>query len=280
MPTEDPIDWKQSLPEEIRDNAAIKDFTDVGALAKSYMETKAMVGDSLRVPGVDAGEAAWNAFNTKLADKVPGVVKMPDEGDEEGLNTLWTKLGRPTTEDGYTAPEGLELPDGSKATAQKLGLTAKQFQAYIKHNAEAANETLTAAQAEQDATKNVVLGEWGAAKEQKLRQIRIMLESTDAPEAIKTMVGDLNVGGNFLKWAETIVTSLGGEGSTFGNDGASSQTGTDVTPAEAASQLGEIMNNPQHAYHNPNDPTNRAAVQRVLDLHDYKAGRTPQTKIG
>lgn len=280
MPTEDTApNWREVLPEDLRDNPALKDFHDVGALAKSYTETKAMVGGMMRVPGEDAGKEDWAAFNAKLMDKVPGLVKMPAEDDEDGLNALWTKLGRPVTDEGYTAPEGVEITDADKATAKQLGLTAKQFQEYVKLESTRDAEETDAARDAQSASKNEVLGEWGAAKEQKLRQIRIMLENTGAPEGVKTAASELNVDGAFLRWAETIVTSMGSEAQNFATDGGQSPTGAALTPDEARSQLAEIMQNPGHAFHNKQDPSNRAAIQKVLDLHDYAAGREPSTKI-
>lgn len=277
MPNEE-ASWREALPEDMRDNPAIKDFTDVGALAKSYMETKSMVGSSIRIPGEDAGAEDWNAFNARLADKVPGMVRIAGDDDQEGLNALWTKLGRPVTDDGYQAPEGVEVSADDIATAKELGLTSAQFQKYVKLESAREDEGANAAKAAQDASKNEVLGEWGAAKEQKLRQIRIMLESTGAPDAVKEVMAELNVGGEFLKWAETIVTSIGGEAQNFGNDGDQGTTGI-MTPDEATAQLAEMMANPAHPFHNKLDPGHKAALQKMVDLHDLKAGRVPQNKI-
>ena len=49
-------DWRASLPEDIRSEKSLESFKDVGSLAKSYVETKRLVGakQGVTVPGADA----------------------------------------------------------------------------------------------------------------------------------------------------------------------------------------------------------------------------------
>ena len=43
-------DWRDSLPQEMRDSPVIKDIPDLGTLVKNYENTKSMVGNSIRLP--------------------------------------------------------------------------------------------------------------------------------------------------------------------------------------------------------------------------------------
>jgi DNA-binding transcriptional MerR regulator len=272
-------DWKALLPEDMKDNPSLRDFKDLPSLAKSYLETKSLVGGSIRIPGEDAGEEDWNAFNQKLTERVPGLVKMPDPDDKEGQKALWSRLGRPATDEGYTLPEGVEDRQRFLDAAKRMGLTNSQLQEYVALETDGKREAFEAAQEAQNQSKAEVLGEWGAAKEQKLRQIRIMLESTGAPEPLKQVVNDLNVDGDFLRWAETVVQSIGGkEDAPFSTDGGSEPAGM-LTPDEAEAQISEIMGNSSHPYHNKMDPAHKKAVQKMVDLFDLKAGRKPTNRI-
>lgn len=106
--TETPPDWFTQLPEEIRSEGALKQFKDIGSLAKSYVHLNKKRNDALAVPGDDA---------------------KPEE-----IEQFYSKLGRPESPDKYD----LKLPEGSmmkvegiapfKEIFHKAGLTPKQAQ--------------------------------------------------------------------------------------------------------------------------------------------------------
>jgi hypothetical protein len=265
--------WRDTLPDEIKINPALQDFKDVDALASAFIETKAMVGDSIRLPGADAGTEAWEAFNTKLLDKVPGLVKIPTDGNESEMNALWSKLGRPASAEGYA---GVPDSDNYLELASQLGLTKGQFNILVEKENAKAMASNSAAQVAQDSSRAEVMGEWGAAKEQKLRQIRIMLEATDAPAALKEAAANLDIDGKFLRWAETLVTSIGGnEASNISGDGTGQQSMGVMTPADANAKIMESRGNNEHAFYNRNDPGHQQAMKNMLVLHDLAAGRAP-----
>ncbi len=71
-------DWKDTLPDDLKTNASLLDVPDVATLAKRFIDTKAMVGNSFRVPGEDASTEDWGKFNTNLIEKVPALMFKPD----------------------------------------------------------------------------------------------------------------------------------------------------------------------------------------------------------
>ena len=77
--------WRDSLSEDIRDNESLSKFTDIGALAKSYINAEQMIGkDKIVIPST-----------------------------EDEWSNAYQKLGRPDSPDGYEIGkvEGLEVND-------------------------------------------------------------------------------------------------------------------------------------------------------------------------
>ena len=47
--------WRDTLPDDLKGNPALANFQDIGQMAKSFVDMKSFQGDSIRVPGQDAG---------------------------------------------------------------------------------------------------------------------------------------------------------------------------------------------------------------------------------
>lgn len=273
--TEENKSWQETfLTADQQASPALKDFKDVAALAQSFVDTKSALGGSIRIPSENADAAALSEFHAALTAKVPGLVNMPAEGDEEAMNALWTRLGRPVTLEGYKLDGEFDNATELTELGKKLGMTNTQLNAFAAHQKAAGTEGNAAALEELNASRAEVLGEWGAAKDLKHRQIATMMERTGAPEALIEVFNAGNVDGGFMRWAETLVTSLSDETSTFTKD-INTPAGAALTPTEANHQISEILSNAGHPYHNALDPSHKAAVKKFVNLHDYAAGRAP-----
>lgn len=145
-------DWRASLPEDLRAEKSLESFKDVGALAKSYVETKRMVGDALKVPGPEAKPEERAAF--------------------------FTKLGRPEAPDKYAIkppvfPEEMGIGWDSEAQAAFLaemhdaGLTNAQVQRaldwYGKYMLGAHDTQIRQTAAERKAAEAALRTAWGSA---------------------------------------------------------------------------------------------------------------------
>jgi len=125
-----------NLSEDLRNDPSLRDFKDINKLAKSFVEQKRMLGNSIRVPSEDAGEEALNQFYDKLTS-VKGVMRSPDT--PEGKEALLTYLGRPENPEGYqfNIPENIPVdPQGLnefKDLAYNLGLTKEQAQKSMEY---------------------------------------------------------------------------------------------------------------------------------------------------
>ena len=107
-------DWKQSLPEDIRNTQVIEQTKDVESLASQLVNSQKMLG---------------------------GRIPIPQSDDKDGWNEVYTKLGRPEDANGYEikAPEGVQLADNLqdwfKQAAHESNLTKSQANAlYEKWN--------------------------------------------------------------------------------------------------------------------------------------------------
>ena len=83
MPSEEPQvqEWFNSLPAELQSDATLQlhKTNDLPTLAKSFLETKKMVGNSLRIPGEQATPEEWGKVYDQLGyPKDPKDYEIPD----------------------------------------------------------------------------------------------------------------------------------------------------------------------------------------------------------
>jgi hypothetical protein len=71
-------DWRAGLPPDLLTDKSLESFKSVGDLAKSYVETKRMVGAPLTPPGADAKPEQLAAYRQRL-----GVPEGPDKYEFE-----------------------------------------------------------------------------------------------------------------------------------------------------------------------------------------------------
>lgn len=241
-------EWRSALPETIRNDPSLASFKDVGALAQSFIETKSLVGKSIRPPGPDAAPEAKKEFVNRLLQIEPALVYAP-EGDEEAVTRMWKRLGRPEKPDEYELPEiakeaGLDVND-LRSLAVTGGLTKKQFAGLAELMAKANLE-----QKRQTALERIALEqEWGATKE----------ERTLAAKAAALKMGLTEPEANALtpkqlKAFFSVAKAIG-----VNQDPFRRQTGPGATeegrldPAEARRQMEEVRANPDYfdPYKNP-----------------------------
>lgn len=240
-------DWRSSIPEDLRKAEALADVKDVATLAKNYVETKAFVGQSLRIPGPEAGPEAKKAFLEKLHAKVPNVVYMPETDEEKSAveAQLWQKLGRPADAKGYSL-EGVDLGGveldvaGLAQTAAEMGLTKSQFVELAKRQAAAQAAHAKALETNRSETKKA----WGAAYDSKISTIADIAAKLDTPaETINAIkAGELPLAQ--LKVWDKVVEAVGGQGRAAGDHGRGDSGA--ITPDEARERIAEIQGNPAY----------------------------------
>ena len=156
--------WKEAIPEELRNDPNISKFTELEALAKSYVNATRMIGqDKVAVPNNNSTEDQWNE--------------------------VYDKLGRPESADKYqldVKSDIVPLDEGAikqfAENAHQLGLNNKQAQGileFYKNSMESSaqqskidNETAQA-NAEQELRK-----EWGSNYETILKKLDQLQKQT------------------------------------------------------------------------------------------------------
>ena len=151
--------WKDGLPEELRNEPSLAGVKNLTTLAKSYVNAQKMIGkNKISIPGENATDDERNAF--------------------------FTALGRPATANDYKhdkveIPEGYELDEEQVAafreTAFNMGLSQEAFEkalAFDLARTKQATEAAVAAQnQEYDATMAKLQQQYGDKLPARLAQV-------------------------------------------------------------------------------------------------------------
>jgi len=243
-------DFAALLPEDLRENPSLKDFKDVGGLAKSFLETKSKLGSMTTIPGENAGAEDWGKF--------------------------WNRIGRPESPDKYELAlpkmEGQNFSEEALASfrqhAHEVGMTPKQaqenmnwymkvFQGQVEQQAAALSEAASASAKE-------LRTEWGADYDKKMSAVDRALGQFFGEEEAKTLRALSAANPKLMK----SLSEIGGTISESASKGGemSEQSG-DLTPEDAKAKIKEIRDNPEHPYHSKHKPGHADAYKEMSELY-------------
>lgn len=250
--------WRDSLPEDLKADKSLESFKDIGALAKSFVETKKLVGAKSGPPKDDAPAEEWNRWHTAN--------------------------GRPETPDKYeiTRPEGVPehiVPDEvmmgkAKALFHSLGLNQKQVSALVAFDAERAlrveDLVKTAdATARKDAESELAK-EWGPKDGPAFKRNLALARS-----AVGAIFGDKP---QYAAWAEdrgndpVFVRLLSHIGERLLEDGAiTGETPGLTSPADAQAQIDQLKQSA--AYRSAAHPDHMTVLEQITALRRLALGR-------
>jgi hypothetical protein len=259
-------DWRTTLPEALRAEASLASFKDVGSLAQSYVETKKLVGASIRPPGPDASPEVRKEFIDKLQKAAPELIYAPEKADEPVLNALWKRLGKPEKPEEYALDEETAKSVNAeelRALAAKTGLTKGQFAELAKTMAAANTEASKKHREAHEALDK----EWGAAKDDRLKAAAAVAHKLGMSEAAVKGILERTAPAEQLKFLHSVAQAVGTDPKELNRqrDGGA----VAMTPGDARAALNEIMANRSHAYWNAGDLRHGDAVKRVLELQGY-----------
>ena len=256
--------WRDNLPEELREHKTLQDVKDLEGLAKQFIDSQQMIGQSIRIPGPDAGDDARKAFEAKLMEKVPGLVPTPDPDNPETLQAFYKRMGWPEEPTGYEHPENVDatqMADFAKV-AHDQGLTKSQYKAILE-----AVGGFAQSKQEQNAEEllqgiRALKQEWGIVYEDNLELVDSVMKGTGAPKEMIELAADRKLPAEALKWLHNIGKQLGQEGINFERD----ESTTRLAPAEAAARANEIMADRTGPYWDASHPQHKDMIQKVVDL--------------
>ena len=243
--------WKDSISEDFRNDPSIEKFTEIDALAKSYINATKMIGqDKIVIPTKNSGQEAW------------------DEA--------YTKLGRPESPEKYTfdvKSDVVNMDEGAiKSFAEqshKLGLNNKQAEGildFYKNNMEgtaqqAKIDTETAqSQAEQELRQ-----EWGRDFDGKVKQAGALAKANINPEVLDMTLSN----GTRLGDHPEIIKGFAKIAGMMSEDKIVSTESENVnTVADIETEISAITNDTDGPYWNKQHPDHDKAVQQVYTLRE------------
>lgn len=244
--------WRDALPDDIKGNASISTFADVGQMAKSFIEMKSYQGNSIHIPGEDAGDEQRAQFIEKLINKAPNVMMKPDFTDPKQSTEFYRTLGMPEKADGYeyTPPEGKQIDTNKVAQfrelAHSIGLSKTQFTDFITKITESDIADADAAIATQKNAMGELNKEWGMATKERVDAAISIAERTKAPDHVIESIKKGELAPDMVKWIHSLSVSIGNEGNNLGD--LPDTQNSSMTPAEAKEKIAEIYANPDHPF--------------------------------
>jgi hypothetical protein len=247
--------WKETISEEFRNDPNISKFTEIDALAKSYINATRMIGqDKVAVPNENSTEDQWNE--------------------------VYGKLGRPESPDKYkleVKSDVVPLDEGAVKSfaenAHKLGLNNKQAQGileYYKNSMEGSvqqarvNTETAQANAEAELRK-----EWGRSYEDNIKKAGAVAKANMSGDILNlelkdgTRIGDHP---DVIKGFANIANLLS-EDKLIGTESENVDRGTDYE-----AEISKIVNDRDGPYWNKGHPDHDKVVQQVFTLRTMLNG--------
>lgn len=246
-----PISFLDSLPDDLRQEPSLRNFSDPASLAKSYVHAQRMIGaDKVALPGKSATDDEWRAVYQRLG--------APEDPNNYEISVETQVLGDEELSGFKNAAFEAGLNDRQASTvAQFMESTLSNAQQKFEQQADEARYV-----GEQELRK-----EWGQAFEQKVdlayKAAVDTLGSADLLDTIKLsdgrMLGDHpDVVRMFAKIAQSI-----GEDNLIGDTSEMV-----MTPSEASERITE-MTRRDSPYWDKMHPEHQKYVDEVLRLREY-----------
>lgn len=239
------VDWRAHLSEEFSQDPSLTVFKDINDLAKSYINTKKMVGaDKIPMPGKYATDEEWRGVMHKLG--------LPEQMDSYELNPAEGDLND-------------DLFGGFKEAAFQAGVLPKQAQGiydwFQKASADMQEQQMAQQQAQVEANINELKQEWGPAFNDKLTLAKAAVKHFGSEDMMNYL--DESGLGNDAK----VIKMLSKVGEVLTEDqfkGVTEARGG-MTPRDIEGKKAEIFNDP--AYFDQKHPNHQRIVEEMLRLN-------------
>ena len=246
-----PVSWKSSISEEFRNDPNIEKFTEIDALAKSYINATRMIGqDKVAVPNKNSTEDQWNE--------------------------VYSKLGRPETADKYALnieSEAVAMDEGAiKSFAEqshKLGLNNTQAQGileFYKNNMESNMQRATVdTETAQAQAETELRAEWGKDFDSNVSKASALAKANMNPEILDLQMQDGTRIGDHPEITKGFAKIAGmlSEDKLVSTESESVNSMKDLQ-----SEISAITNDTTGPYWNDKHPDHAKMVQQVYTLRE------------
>lgn len=248
--------WKDTISEEFRNDPNIAKFTEIDALAKSYINATRMIGsDKVVIPNQNSTEDQWNE--------------------------VYGKLGRPESPDKYKFDVKSEvIPFDDNAIKQyadnvhKLGLNNKQAQGILEFYKNSMEQSAKQSQIDMETAREQsqqqLRQEWGRAYDDNIKKAGAVAKANLNPQILDMQLKDgSRLGDNpeIIKGFAKIANLLS-EDSMVSTESESVNQGKDLE-----TEISRITNDKTNPYWNKSHPDHTKMVQQVLTLREMLNAR-------
>ena len=247
--------WKETIPEELRNDPNIAKFTELESLAKSYVNATRMIGqDKVAVPNNNSTEDQWNE--------------------------VYDKLGRPESADKYqldVKSDAVPLDESAiksfAENAHQLGLNNKQAQGileFYKNSMEGtAQQSKIDTETAQANAEQQLRQEWGKTFEENVKKAGSVAKANLGVEVLDMQLKDgtrLGDHPDVIKGFAKIADMMS-EDKIVSTESESVNQGKDIEQ-----EISKIMNDRTGPYWNKGHPDHDKIVQQVFTLRSMING--------
>ena len=243
--------WKEAISEEFRNDPNIEKFTEIDALAKSYINATQMIGqDKVAVPNKNSTEDQWNE--------------------------VYDKLGRPESSDKYSLnvkSDVVPIDEGSikqfADNAHKLGLNQKQAEGildFYKTNMEGmAQQSQVDTETAQAQSAQELRQEWGREFDTNVKKAGALAKANMNPDILDMeLKNGMRVGDH-----PEIIKGFAKIAGMMSEDNIVTTESEQVNSSkDIESQISTITNNTDGPYWNKRHPDHDKTVQQVYTLRE------------
>lgn len=281
-------EFLEALPENYREAVANAGIDSMDKLVQNWADAQSAVGSSIRIPGPDAGAEQVAEFDSRLLEKVPRLVRLPDGESAEEVSRFYGALGRPEAPDGYAYGDLPALDAGSdsdKATwteadkktrewisniSHKANLTNTQAQVLYSDMIEDARANVATAINQRDTMASKLREDWGQDYDQRMVMAGHVLKVFGGEEGAALAAQELDATG--LSNSPAMARILHTIASNLSEDQI---IDTGVTPSsltktseQIRATLNEMRGNKDHPMHHASDPRHGDAMAKIDSLYN------------
>ena len=247
--------WKESISETYRNDPNIQKFTEIDALAKSYINATRMIGqDKMIVPNKNFTEDQWSEAYAKMG--------RPEDSEKYSLEVK---------SDVFAFDD--QAMKSFREQSFKLGLNNEQAQGileFYKDNVESTDkQSKVDIETSQAQAQNLLRQEWGRDYDANINKAKSIATANLTPEVLELQLADgTRLGDNIdvIKGFAKIANMMS-EDKILSTESENLDRSEDIQ-----SEIDQIMNDKAGPYWNKSHPNHDKVVQQVYTMREILSG--------
>ena len=247
--------WKESISETYRNDPNIEKFTEIDALAKSYINATRMIGqDKMIVPNKNFTEDQWSEAYAKMG--------RPEDSEKYSLEVK---------SDVFAFDD--QAMKSFREQSFKLGLNNEQAQGileFYKNNVESTDkQSKVDIETSQAQAQNLLRQEWGRDYDANINKAKSIATANLTPEVLELQLADgTRIGDNIdvIKGFAKIANMMS-EDKILSTESENLDRSEDIQ-----SEIDQMMNDKAGPDWNKSHPNHDKVVQQVYTMREMLSG--------